>query len=164
MRLKRDRFMALFERTEQTQKEFSARSGVSRQAISSWLCGERNPKLVHVKKLASALGCKVEDIADYEVPLDNVETEIQNTNDFILNRIVEIYAKSAPAERAEMLAAAERIAATSQQKTPVIEPAETKIEAEQVLNCPKCKQEIPVPNGAETLFCCHCGQKIRIKD
>ena len=160
MRLKKDRFIALFERTEQTQKEFSRRSGVSRQAISSWLSGERNPKLVHVKKLASALGCEVEDIAEYEVPL-NPEPEIQKTNDFILNRIVTIYAESGLAERAELLAAAERIAATRQ---PKIEPAETKIEAEKVLSCPKCGKEIPVPDGTETLFCVHCGQKIRIKD
>lgn len=170
MRIKKDKILAIMSRNDGTQTEIGRKIGVSRQLIGAWINGDRNPKISSVRKLAEALGCTVADIADVEDGLEEMallgdkfsQYVLEHSEeDFIRNRINKIYNDLDNASRAELLAAAERIAAENQPKT---EPAETKIEAEKVLNCPTCGKEIPVPDGAETLFCCHCGQKVRIKD
>ena len=170
MRIKKDKILAIMSRNDGTQTEIGRKIGVSRQLIGAWINGDRNPKLSNVQKIATALNCSVSDIAEVENEIEEMALrgdkfsqsfEEQPDTDYIKGRINEIYNSLDRALRAELLAAAERIAAENQPKT---DPAETKIEAEKVLNCPTCGKEIPVPDGAETLFCCHCGQKVRIKD
>ena len=175
MRIKKDEFNALMSIRENTQSDIGRKLGVSHQQISAWINGDRNPKISSVRKLAAALGCKIADIADFENKIEELALKgeklsqvvaEQTDTDYLKNRINEIYDELDRASRAELLAYAERLAVkniTTQPKTPVIETT-PKIEAEQVLNCPKCNQEIPVPEGTETLFCVHCGQKIRLKD
>ena len=176
MKLKKDKILAIMSSAENTQADIGRQLGVSRQLIGAWINGDRNPKISSVKKLATSLKCSVTDIAEIENGIEELALKgekfsqvvaEQTDTDYLKNRINEIYDELDRASRAELLAYAERLAVkniTTQPKTPVIEPAETKIEAEIFLNCPHCHKEIPVPEGTETLFCVQCGQKIRLKD
>lgn len=55
-----------------TQQEFASKCGLTRQALSSWLTGERNAKSANIKKMADFLGCDITDIAIPESPIENV--------------------------------------------------------------------------------------------
>ena len=42
------------------------------QSLYYWIDGKRNPKMVFVNKLAKALKCDIEDIAEFEFPKKNL--------------------------------------------------------------------------------------------
>lgn len=48
---------------------FAKRINISQTALSGWLRGERNPKFNSVLMIASALGCKPEDISIYKTDI-----------------------------------------------------------------------------------------------
>lgn len=70
------KFQELAKRIEQagmSHAKFAEICGISRQAITAWVSGVRNPKPVNVRIMADALGCSIADIADItdcEAPLE----------------------------------------------------------------------------------------------
>lgn len=51
-----------------SRAEFAERCGISRQAITAWILGLRNPKAANVQIMADVLSCSVEDIAEQKTP------------------------------------------------------------------------------------------------
>lgn len=114
MQLKSDKILAILDKRNETQSDIGARLGVSRQLVGAWIHGDRNPKYCSVQRIAEALGCSVFDIAEFENSAEEeaVKLGTQET-DFIFARIQEIYSGLDRARRAELLAAAERLAAVN---------------------------------------------------
>lgn len=111
MIIKSDKLLAMIEHQNTNQTQIADRAGVSKQTITAWIKGERNPGIENVRRLASALNCSVEDIAEYETSLeDNASSRHSVTDDVIKGRIDEIYSGLDRAGRAELLALAEQIA------------------------------------------------------
>ena len=72
-----NRIKELREAAGMSRQELAERSGVPWRTIDDWVSGRRKPKDVYqLKKIADALGCKIEDLIIWEdeVP-DGVETE-----------------------------------------------------------------------------------------
>lgn len=120
MRIKKDEIHVIMAIKNQTQTDIGRKLGVSHQLISAWINGHRNPKLSNVQKLASALDCSITDIAEVENSIEElalkgdkfakVLAEQSEDFDYVKDRIDKIYAQLDRASRAELLAAAERIA------------------------------------------------------
>ena len=123
--------------------------GVPKTSISAWENGRPIPTK-HVRKLAKILNVT-------EAELLSEENPVNHQNHSQLDIAIDAVMKSDlnPDVKVKVY---EIISSVKNQ------PIQKQEEAEKVLNCPKCKQEIPVPEGTETLFCVHCGQKIRLKD
>ena len=87
-----------------SQTELGAKLGVSKQMVSVWENGKMEIDLKHAQKIK-----QIFNLSDNELSELMGSTPELKTSDFILSRITEIYAKLDRAERAELLAAAERI-------------------------------------------------------
>ena len=109
MIIKSDKLLAMIEHQNTNQTQIADRAGVSKQTITAWIKGERNPGIENVRRLANALNCSVEDIAEYETSLEDNASSRSVTDDVIKGRIDEIYSDLDRAGRAELLASAEQI-------------------------------------------------------
>lgn len=72
MKLKKTEFLSRLERIGESRSDFARRCGISRQAITAWINGDRNPKPGNVKTMANALRCRIEDIAEPQTKLETV--------------------------------------------------------------------------------------------
>lgn len=88
-----------------TQTELGLQLGVKKQIVSAWETGSARIDLKHAEKLR-----KIFSLSDEQLSTVMDNQTAPRPDDFILNRITEIYAQLDRAERAELLAAAERIA------------------------------------------------------
>ena len=70
MKLKKQEFLRRLEAAGESRALFARRCKLSRQAITAWINGERNPKPVNVRVMANALGCRIEDIAEPSTALE----------------------------------------------------------------------------------------------
>ena len=70
MKLKKQEFLTRLERSGRSRAEFAHQCGISRQSITAWINGERNPKPNNVKIMADALLCGIDDIAE---PMNGLE-------------------------------------------------------------------------------------------
>ena len=59
-------------------KDVASSAGFSSQSVSRYLTGERMPTLYSAKKLADAVGCKLDDFLEKEeMPTDNLIRDIE---------------------------------------------------------------------------------------
>lgn len=72
MKLKKTEFLSRLERIGDSRSDFAHRCGISRQSMSAWINGDRNPKPNNVKIMADALHCGIEDIAEPSTRLESV--------------------------------------------------------------------------------------------
>lgn len=62
-----NRIENLRKNAELSTAELSRRSGVPRRTLDDWEHGRRKPRDVYqLKKVADALGCKIEDLIEWE--------------------------------------------------------------------------------------------------
>lgn len=79
MRLKSEEFLRRLDRIGETRAGFARRCKISRQSITAWIDGERNPKMSNVKVMADALRCRIGDIAE---PTTGIETAAMHGDQF----------------------------------------------------------------------------------
>ena len=73
MKLKKEDFLRRLQLAGVSNRsDFAKKCGFSKQALASWISGERNPKPNHVKIMAEILCCRMEDIAEPDNSLENV--------------------------------------------------------------------------------------------
>lgn len=71
------RIMELRKSKGWTQDELAQRAGVSRPYLAQIETGARNLSLRHQKAIADALGCKPEDLVDFDVDEKDEETVLE---------------------------------------------------------------------------------------
>ena len=112
MKIRRERLQELMDKTCETQSFIAGAAGVSRQTIGAWINEGRRAQYSNVRKVAEVLKCPVEEIAEYEHG-----EAVEEPGDYVRDRINAIYDNLDPATRAELLAAAERLAAVEVTRT-----------------------------------------------
>ncbi len=92
MKLKAKEFLYRMELAGETKSSLCAKCNISRQAISAWLCGSRNPKAGKIATIAKILHCSVSDIA---VPQTELEVAAASGDKFAVDVLEKHPASSA---------------------------------------------------------------------
>ena len=64
-----------------SQEKIAEKLGVSRQTISKWETGETLPDVYQAKKLSKIYNLSLDELMDFNLELNKIEKEIENSNE-----------------------------------------------------------------------------------
>ena len=70
-----------------SQETVSEKLGVSRQTISKWETDETIPDIYQAKKLSQIYNLSLDELIEFDIDLENIEDEINRTNDEVVSKI-----------------------------------------------------------------------------